>query len=417
MDAIALFDPISSAAFLKQSVKDFGLHVIGVFTRPIPVFKEHYHTTEDALFLHCDEVIVAETKEEIIQQLQRSKFTIKAAVAGIDSGVGLADQVAHELGLWSNPLELSNARRDKGEMRQILQKHGFSCPAFTLCKTDEDVINFAQNHPFPLVIKTPKGAATSQVYICEDVDSLRKSFQDILHHDNFFGERAKYAVLEEYIGGKEYVVNTFSDGKNVYATDVWYYDKINTEEFKNIYYNVIFQSLTSPSFQPLCKYAVAVVRAFGIQRGPAHLEIKDDPRRGPTLIEINSRLAGARMPLFLKDHSNFDPYRKTIEVFVQGKTEIPHPIVVNKHCAVALCPVLQGGKVENIAGIEAITKLDSYESHILTIQPGDKLVSTTDMTTTPLLVFLANADQNQLMKDIQNTHQLFHVTFAPHAIS
>src|SRR5256885_8723159 len=51
------------------------------------------------------------------------------------------------------------SRRDKGEMRKLLQAKGLSCPAFAACTTEKKVAEFAQTHPWPLVIKTPRGAA------------------------------------------------------------------------------------------------------------------------------------------------------------------------------------------------------------------------------------------------------------------
>lgn len=413
MDAIALFDPISSAAFLKDAAKELGFKVVGVFTKPTTLLTATFHTTEESLFSGCDEVIISEQREEIVTKLRECKFTIRAAIAGVDSAVELVDEISHDLKLFGNSLAESKARRDKGEMRKLLKQNGFSCPDFELCKTKEKVLTFVEKHSLPLVIKTPKGAATSQVYICEDSERLIEKFHDILHRRDFYGKEAIYAVLEEYISGKEYVANTFSDGEDVHVTDLWVYDKIDTDTFKNIYYNCISLPLSDPAMQPIILEATRLVKAFGIIRGAAHLEIKDDPRRGATLVEINPRLAGARMPFLLKEHSNFDPYKKTIEVFVHGKTRVPKPILMKKHCAIAFCPVLESGEVRSVSGIEEIEKLDSYEAYVLNVKVGERLAATTDLTTTPLFVFLAHADRARLLKDLERAHSLFSVTLTP----
>jgi hypothetical protein len=118
------------------------------------------------------------------------------------------------------------------------------------------------------------------------------------------------------------------------------------------------------------------------------------------------------MPLFLKEHSNFDPYKKTIEVFVHGKTEIPHPITTKKHFAVVCCPILESGTIKTIGGIEAIERLPSYEAHVLNVKPGDLFTATTDMSMTPLFVFLAHPDRTHLLQDVEQAHSLFSLTFA-----
>lgn len=411
MDAVALFDPVSSAVFLKPAAKELGFKVVGVFTKPIALFCETFHTTQQALFSGCDELVVAESKEEILEKLKRSKFFIRGVIAGIDSGTGLADEISHELHLWSNPLELSNARRDKGAMRELLKRKGLSCPDFRLCHSKKELLAFAEKHTFPLVIKTPKGAATSQVYVCNHLEELVKNFHAIMEEKDFYGRHAEYAVVEEYICGKEYVVNTFSSNGNVYATDLWVYEKIDTDSFKNVYYNIISLPVEDPASKPLANHAIQLVKAFGIERGAAHLEIKDDPKKGPILIEINPRLAGARMSFLLKEHSNFDPYKKSIEVFVKGKTEMPSVITLKKHCAIALCPLLEGGKVEKIMGIELVEKLDSYESHLLNIKPGDTVTPTSNLTGMPFIVFLAHSNRAELLRDLEQVHALFSVSF------
>ncbi len=412
MEAIIIVDPVSSAAFLKQAAKESGYKVIGVFSKPLPVFLERFRLSEAQLLSDCDEVITACEQHEVFGQLKASKFPIKAAIAGTDSGVLLADAISHHLGLWGNPPELSVARIDKGEMRATLKKAGLPCPAFKLCTTEQEVLAFAKNHAFPLVIKTPRGAGTSLVFICDEPQDLACKFHEIMENKDFFGQQANYAVIEEYMSGKDYAVNTFSDGKNVYVTDIWTYDKINSETFKNVYYNVFSLPLENPDLKPFISLGKKIAHTFKIERGPAHLEMKYDPKRGLSLIEINPRLAGSRMPLFLQKYSNFDPYKKTIEVFVNGTTQVPQNIVMRKHCAVAHCPIFQRGKISEILGVDLITKLASYEAHVLNVKVGDKLTPTTDMTTTPLIVFLAHENRAQLMQDVETVHALFSIKFA-----
>ena len=178
---------------------------------------------------------------------------------------------------------------------------------------------------------------------------------------------------------------------------------------ENIYYNIITVPLTDPSIQKLMAYAIQIASVFGIKRGPAHIEIKDDPKRGPTLIEIAGRLAGASQPGLIRKYCNFDIYQATVEVFTQGSTIVPEPIVYTKHAAVCLCPVLRTGVIKKILGIEQIQKLPSYEYHKISIHAGDRVQSSTDLGTIPCSVYLAHADREQLMKDIAATHALFKV--------
>jgi biotin carboxylase len=410
-NAVALFDPINSGATLKTAAKEMGFKVVAVYTKPIQLFKDQYHITEEVLFQDCDEVIIAQDREEILKRLKASPFKIQAAIPGLDSGVELADQIAHDLKLFRNSIGLSSARRDKGKMRQVIKRSGFSCPDFSLCQTEKKLAEFLKSHPFPVVIKTPRGAATSQVFVCDDEKSALNAFYEIRTKEDFFGDKARYAVIEEYISGKEYIVNTFSDGKEVHVTDVWVYDKIETENFKNVYYSAVTIPLSNPEIKPLIEHGANLSKAFGLKRGPAHLEFKDDPLRGPTLIEINARLCGAKLPDFMKKYTNFDPYRATIEVFAYGSSVFPAPLTFHKHFAIACCPVFKSGKIRKISGIEEIKRLSSYEMHSLSIKEGDIISSTTYSTTTPLFVYLAHEDRQKMLDDLKKAHELFSVEF------
>ncbi len=413
MDAIALFDPINSAERLKSTAGALGFKVIAIYTRPLTVYETQFHVEEISLREDCDEVVFSDDPKIILEKLRAVRFKIKGAIPGIDSGVELADKIAHALKLPGNRYELSAARRDKGKMRQFLKKSGFPCPDFAICDTEKKVAAFINKHKFPLVIKTPKGAATSHVYVCETKKSAIEGFRKIQGQDNFFGEKTTTAVIETFIGGDEYIVNTFGNGETVRVTDVWVYEKLQTESFKNIYYNVISIPLTDRNTEEMRKAGVKLAEAFGIKRGPAHIELKNDPVRGPTMIELAARLCGAKLPEFIQKHTNFDPYQSTIEVFTQGTVCLPKKIIAKKHSAVAFCPLFKKGIVKEISGIEEIEKLSSYENHHLNIKVGDLLNPSTHVNTTPLFVFMANSNRKKLLKDLKTAHELFQVRVHP----
>src|SRR5438445_101777 len=141
-EAIVLFDPISSGEAFKTVAKEMGFKVIAVFTKMAEVIHAVYHAKQEILFLDCDEVINSSDEKEILRKLKESKYLIRGAIAATEMGVELADRVAHALGLWCNPIELSEARRHKGRMREILKQSGLSCPDFRSCFSEEEVISF-----------------------------------------------------------------------------------------------------------------------------------------------------------------------------------------------------------------------------------------------------------------------------------
>ncbi len=404
MESIVLFDPAGvSGINLRKVARKLGFKVIAVFTLPEKNLKELYHDKE--LFKGWDDIILSDERQEILDKLKT--VSVRAAIAATESGVELADQIANSLNLWGNSIDYSEERRNKSKMREILKINGFSCPDFAQCDSLEKAIKFAKGHRFPLVIKTPKGAGTSQVYVCDHLKNLTEAFHKIYGQKNLYGQIADHALIEEYIGGKEYVVDTFSDGEAVHVTDVWLYEKIDVANLKNIYYNVYSLSLDDPSLTNLIQHAIKIVKAFRILRGPAHMELKEDPTRGPTLIEIGARLVGRNLSDLISKYTNFDPYRLMIEVFSNGKTQVPYPIVYQKHFGVAFCPIIQTGVIDNILGIEEIKKLKSYDSHSLNIKKGDFVSLNASVFTVPIVVYFAHANREQIQRDLASAHKYF----------
>jgi biotin carboxylase len=411
MKAVVLIEPVSSGAPLKKAAKELGYRVVAIFAQSMEAFKHLLHLDQEEVVRDCDDYLFSRDFNQIDQWIRSLGHEIQAVIGASELGVELADQLAAKYGLFCNPIQLSKARRDKGEMRKVLQKSGLSCPGFALCSTEDEAREFAKTHRFPLMIKTPKGALTAQVYYCETIEFLIDRLHEILTVKDLFSNVAAYAVVEEFIGGTEYVIDTFSDGKEVHLTDAWMYEKINLGEARNLYYNVISIPLDDPLLRAIRDYGIEVAKVFGVVRGPTHIEIKDDPHRGPTLIEIGVRLAGARMPMFVEKYSNFDPYKATIEVFAKGRIDFPRPLILSKHFALVMCPLLRWGKVKNFEGVEAIEKLPSYQMHSLHLKKGETVAPSIIVITTPLIVYLAHENRAQLLHDVQAVHDLFVVHF------
>jgi biotin carboxylase len=390
-----------------------GYCVIGVFTQSKESYEQLFRAEHEKAFIDCDEVILSDQAEVVLKKLKTLPYAIQGVMAGSEAGVEMADEIAHALGKWGNRYELSKARRHKGEMRRAIKESGLACPDFAICQTEKEVANFANSHRFPLIIKTPKGAMTSQVHECEDLKSLIQFFHEIYKQKDIYGTQADCAVVEEYIGGKEYIIDTFSDGKKVHVTDMWVYDFINAPHFKNIYYNAISLPLDDPKMKSLMEYGIKTAQVVGIERGPAHIEIKDDPIKGPMLIEVGARLIGSQISEFLRKYSNFNPYTASIEVFTRGRVAVPSPIVSSRHCAVALCPLLKGGKVKEIHGVSEIERLSSYESHWLKVKKGEVVEPSTHGGSIPIVVYLSHSNRAQLLKDVDLVHKLFSIELEP----
>jgi biotin carboxylase len=132
------------------------------------------------------------------------------------------------------------------------------------------------------------------VHICDDRAGLEEAFfGDIASARDRNGDSAE-VLVQEYIDGDEYVVNTVSCRGVHKVTGVMVYKKILLPEMAPLYYTMSTFSPESDEARQVIDYTLKALDAIGVEYGPVHSEIMID-EKGPVLIEANCRLCGATM--------------------------------------------------------------------------------------------------------------------------
>ena len=103
------------------------------------------------------------------------------------------------------------------------------------------------------------------------------------------------ALVQEFLAGKEYVVDKVSmDGEHK-LTAIWQYDKRPCNGANFVYFGMKLMSAESAMAQALVAYSSQVLDALGIRQGPSHMEVMwiGTPDDGyPCLVEVGSRCHG-----------------------------------------------------------------------------------------------------------------------------
>lgn len=385
-----------------------GLHIISLVTNSSLLTTEQTspHKTGKIVHASCDVVLQASTLEDAISQLQHSSYEIKAVIPATEMGVEAADHIADYFGLHCNTPKTTAARRNKSVMKEYAQNAGLRCADYAQCYTAHDIIQFAKKNGYPIVLKTPEGVASVDVFICHDEKTALERLTHILHNTD-----SPYILAEEYLDGTEYVVDLFADGQTIHATNIWRYVKTSNSVADNIYRETILEDITDPTFKPLVTYAKALAKAVGVRVGAAHAEIKIC-KGEPIMIEIGSRLAGGMMPSLIAQTSNFNPFHHTVEVYLHGQTLLPEVITFHRYTRIIHCSHDQTGIVHEIQGLDSIQMRTSYHSHKQQVHIGDYVTPTEHLWTIPLTVYLMHEKKEQLQHDaahILNTFAL-HIT-------
>ena len=293
-NAIILLDPrIPDCIHLVEAGKKRGLMVMAVIPKPNDGSKaliDFYPTAQALLevgmhqvyeppFGSKFDVVECAANLKTIEAQQNLRFL--GCIPCREAAVDFSDILGSLLGLSNvNDLGLASSRRDKGLMKLAVANAGLRVAKYARLTngkgTDITAAVEELELNYPVVVKTPRGMGTSDVFICKNEEEAMKSSAHIVRGIGPDGRKTQYALLEEFIGGEEFALNLVASPttpRGVQVTDIWMYHKINTD---GTMVNT-FQEMVDPqsrAYTELVRYAEGVCRAVGIKYGMAHVEIK-----------------------------------------------------------------------------------------------------------------------------------------------
>ena len=231
---------------------------------------------------------------------------IRGVVCGDDASLAdaerLADALCPDFGNGVNP-----ARRDKYLMNEALREHGVPAAAQVAPESWEEAELFLQSEAgLPVIVKPRRGVASIMVGLAQSEEEARVMYETLTsvmsaaleavessadtHDADVAGWGA--AVVQEYLEGDEWIVDTVSrDGEHKIVA-LWRYDKGEANGAPFVYFGVTAAGMASAeasaeALAALVEYARLSLDALGWRWGPCHLEVKLTPH-GPRLVEANT---------------------------------------------------------------------------------------------------------------------------------
>lgn len=312
--SVAIVDGYSTGQLLAPAARLRGLstlHVRSTVEDPAG-FEGHFnpdHYDESFQHRHC----ILETARWL--SLRRPK----AVMAGAESGVTLTDQIASCLELKGNPIKTTLARRNKGVMWDTAQKAGLAIGKFAYVTLLEQALHWARSlNKWPIVVKPPTGAGTVGVKICHNEQDVIGAFDHIFKKINDMLLINDEVVLQEYLEGPEFAVNTVSSGGEHRVTGVWQYTRAIIEGAATIADTDRLMRWDEAQINDLVSYAFKVLDAVQIKNGPGHMELKVTPE-GVRLVEVAARLAGARMSFIESLVTNQNPIEMNLDAYLDPR--------------------------------------------------------------------------------------------------
>ncbi|MFR9728889.1 ATP-grasp domain-containing protein [Saccharopolyspora sp. MS10] len=327
---------------------------------------------------------------------------VRAVLAGAESGVLLADELAAELAVPGNGTRNPLARRDKHEMQRAVLNAGLAAaPGLRSASAAEVVAWAVARDEWPVVLKPVLSAGTDNVLLCESPEQVAAAHAKIMGSVDRYGRPNGTVLAQRFLVGTEHYVNSVSRDGAHQVVEVWRYHKRIVDD-RAIYDYEDLLDPTDPAAEAVAAYVRSVLDALEVRNGAGHTEVMLT-EEGPVLIECGSRLGGGQLPELLTrctGTNQVDALAGSIadpERFRSAAAE-PYRLRLRLRC-VNLISTRDGGRVPGPGDWAAVEALPSFAGAVLTAPGGTPLSRTVDMATCPGTVYLAAPDESALDAD------------------
>lgn len=255
---------------------------------------------------------------------------VVGVISAADSAVPLADYISeklfgdpmsHSLG---NPFVSHRLRQYKSEMHDRLRDRGLSSIRSLKVRTADDARSFADElfcEGLSVIVKPAAGAGSEFVTLCCTWSQVVDAFAVAAGLETTQHVSTEWMVVQEYIDGPEYVVDTVSLRSIHVVTDVWRSAKIpvvcrSNRLRSSVEKELLSQGVVRPMFtttsllydrldfvphisedpsdevRRVVDYTFLALDALEHINGCAHCELRIRSNGEPVLIELNSRMQG-----------------------------------------------------------------------------------------------------------------------------
>ncbi|KAH8082139.1 hypothetical protein JL720_8666 [Aureococcus anophagefferens] len=331
------------------------------------------------------EASAADVADDLRDWCDRDGAEVAAVVAGAETGVKLADCLSEAVARWApavrtNGAAGAEARRNKWDMGEKvrgagvravrqLRSAGWDATLERWLRDDWNVDPADDAAAVDLIVKPTESAGSDGVTGCKTVGAVRAAVGALLSAPNALGQRNEQVLIQEFLRGDEYVVDSASRDGVHKVVGMWLYDRKPTNGAGFVCHGQRFVGGGEAVVDLLAAYSTTVLDALELKHGPSHMEVKLAPGSGgPCLVE--RAVAAPRPPAAARGRLKYLLFHK-------------------------------GGTLADIdaAVVEQITALPSYRGHEFFVAAGAAVVPTKDCFTWGGVVKLNGADEAQVDRD------------------
>jgi len=412
-EVVVIVDPYSTGCCVAQEIMKRGFSVIALWTKNFaPEMKTHVPLS-CGVMKYYSEIEEAETLVETVQTVYEAagQKRVVVCIAGGEAGVDLAEALSERLNVRTNGTSIPN-RRDKKLQQELIRKYGLRSVRQAAGSKFEEVEAFLNNERYPLVLKPVESAGSDGVKLCHSLEEAQEHFHVLMKSQMVNGGECPSVLCQEFLRGKEYVVDHVSRDGEHKSMMIWVYDKRPCHGSAFVYFGCIPVDSESAEAKILIPYVRGVLDAMEIKNGPTHGEVMMTPE-GPCLVEMNCRAHGGDgnwRSLCRALTGGYSQVESTVDAYLEkqefSRTPEKPPSPFKAHGQEVILVSYARGKVKATPGFEEIKTLESFVYLETGVKAGSMVDYTIDLFTGIGSVILVHHDQKTLEKDIQRIREM-----------
>ncbi|KAF0700666.1 Aste57867_8844 [Aphanomyces stellatus] len=420
-ECVAVVDPFSTGLCLAQDVMARGYACIAVYSETEQVFADWMATLSgDVRASFAGEVFhdgaddSEEEMDRIVGEVLAFGYHVVGVIVGAEPGVKLCDRLSERMHVVTNGSAGSEGRRNKYVMGETIRAAGMRAVKQCLAATYEEAAAFVTTvlkpSPFKVIVKPVDSAGSDDVTLCKSLDDVQTCFRNVIGKINHLGIENHALLVQEYLEGTEYVVDTVSRAGEHKVVAVWEYDKRSANGAAFVYYGALLREAKGDVVLSIVNYVFKVLDALSINNGPGHAEVKF-VRGEPCLIEIGARCHGREgtdMPI-LDRCQGYNQVGATVDAYFDKAAFDALPKMPTQLMAHGIKTTLvsyEHGVLHSMPGLSEIEAMASYVDKKIRHTEGVKMAPTIDMFTTPGCVLQVHEDSNVLTQDYERIREL-----------
>jgi biotin carboxylase len=404
---VVVVDPLSTGGVLAAELVQRGYAVIAAYSKDLgPEMRHHVPVAARGLKYHAEieEQSTLQSTVAAITAAVTDKLHLQACIVGAETGVPLADALSQALGLRTNGTQVN--RRDKSVQQKCVKAAGLRAVREAVGKEWSEVEAFAASESMPVVVKPVESAGSEGVKLCKTKAEAEEHFKLLMGAQLHVGSAGAAVLVQEYLRGKEYVVDHVSQDGVHKTVMIWVYDKRACNGADFVYYGMVPVAAESELAKVLITYTRGVLDALGIKNGPTHGEVMMTPY-GPCLVEMNCRSHGGEgswVPLARSLTGGYSQVDAAIDSFLDESAfarlpERPRPFQASGQEVMLVS--MQAGRVLATPGFDKIRQLKSFESLATDVTVGSTVELSIDLFTSLGSVFLMHEDPDVMAADLR----------------